>query len=149
MIQTIDATEREDRNWALAAHLSALVAVAGLPFGHIIGPLVVYLIAGEKRPFAARHAKASLNFQITLSIGIILLIIAAAAAYLSFFASAFAASNSGANGPVPIGAMTGLFGIFALFIFGGIGSLIAIVMGAVAASQGREYHYPFAINFIK
>ena len=29
----------QERNWAMAAHLSALVAVAGLPFGHIVGPL--------------------------------------------------------------------------------------------------------------
>jgi uncharacterized Tic20 family protein len=51
----------QERNWAMAAHLSALVAIAGLPFGHVIGPLVVYLIKGHESEFVAAHARASLN----------------------------------------------------------------------------------------
>ena len=58
----------EERNWGMAAHLSALVAVAGLPFGHVLGPLIVYLIKGHESEFVASHAKASLNYQITMSI---------------------------------------------------------------------------------
>jgi uncharacterized Tic20 family protein len=150
MIETIDATEREERGWGVAAHLSALVAVAGIPFGHVIGPLVVYLINNGKRPFATEHAKASLNFQITLSIGIVLLIIALCVAWFGVIAAAVTASNGdSSNAQLPPGVMAGMFGVIALFAFGGIGSLICVIIGAVAASQGRPYRYPFAINFIK
>jgi hypothetical protein len=58
----------EERNWGMAAHLSALVAIAGLPFGHVLGPLIVYLVKGHESEFVASHAKASLNYQITMSI---------------------------------------------------------------------------------
>ena len=60
-----------DRNWAMAAHLSALAAIAGLPFGHVVGPLVVFLIKARDSEFVAAHARASLNYQLTLSLGLI------------------------------------------------------------------------------
>jgi uncharacterized Tic20 family protein len=76
MIETIDATEREERNWGVAAHLSALIGGFVVPFGNFIGPLVVYLQNKNSRPFATEHAKASLNFQITMGIVILLALIA-------------------------------------------------------------------------
>jgi uncharacterized Tic20 family protein len=146
MIQTIDSTEREERNWGVAAHLSSLVAVAGLPFGHIVGPLVVYLINGEKRPFATEHAKAALNFQITISIGMVLLFFVGLGAY---FGAILSAVTKTPEGPFPVAAFVGLFGVMALFFIGAIWTLVLIIMGAVAASHGRSYRYPFAINFVK
>src|SRR5579871_3396548 len=69
----------QERNWAMAAHLSALAAVAGLPFGHVLGPLIVYLIKGHESEFVGEHARASLNYQITVSIlGLIGVIVAVA-----------------------------------------------------------------------
>jgi len=64
----------------MAAHLSALAAIAGLPFGHILGPLVVYLARGHESQFVAEHSKASLNYQITITIVGVIAVIAAAAA---------------------------------------------------------------------
>jgi hypothetical protein len=146
MIQTIDSTEREERNWGVAAHLSSLVAVAGLPFGHIVGPLVVYLINGEKRPFATAHAKAALNFQITISTGMIALLMVGLFAY---FGAIFSAVTKTPEGAFPVAAFVGLFGVMGLFFVGAIWSLVLIIMGAVAASHGRPYRYPFAIDFVK
>jgi uncharacterized Tic20 family protein len=146
MIQTIDATEREARNWAVAAHLSSLVAVAGLPFGHIVGPLVVYLFNGDKRPFATEHAKAALNFQITISIGMVVLLFVGLFAY---FGAIFNAVTKTPEGTLPVAAIALLFGVFAIFFIGAIWSLVLIIMGAVAAGHGRPYRYPFAIDFIK
>ena len=146
MIQTIDAAEREERNWGVAAHLSSLVAVAGLPFGHIVGPLVVYLINGEKRPFATAHAKAALNFQITISIWMLVLFVLGLCAY---FGAIFTAVTKRPEGAFPVAAFVGLFAIMAIFLVGAIWSLVLIIMGAVAASHGRAYRYPFAIDFVK
>src|SRR6202012_3444071 len=72
----------QERNWAMAAHLSALVAVAGLPFGHIVGPLIVYLIKAHESEFVAEHARASLNYQITVSIaGLVGILVAVGAMF--------------------------------------------------------------------
>ncbi len=59
----------------MAAHLSALVAIAGLPFGHVLGPLVVYLIKGNESEFVGEHARASLNYQITVSVAVAVLLV--------------------------------------------------------------------------
>ena len=65
----------EERNWAMASHLSALVAIAGLPFGHVVGPLIVYLVKHKESAFVAEHSRSSLNYQITVSIAAILAVI--------------------------------------------------------------------------
>jgi uncharacterized Tic20 family protein len=56
----------EERNWAMAAHLSSFVA-AYLLLG-VIGPLVVMLLVGERSPFARRHAVEALNFNLSVLI---------------------------------------------------------------------------------
>ncbi len=136
----------QERNWAMAAHLSALVAVAGLPFGHVVGPLVVYLIKAHESEFVAGHARASLNYQITISILTLVGILAAAGVMMGLIFTGSMASEHGQFG----------VGIAALWIAVGIGvlvlllcSLIFIIAGAVAAADGRPYHYPFAIRFLR
>ncbi len=56
----------EERNWALTAHIGALVA-AWFAMG-FIAPLAVLLVKGNDSPFVRRHAVESLNFQISLLI---------------------------------------------------------------------------------
>lgn len=52
------------RNWALGAHLSALIgAVVWLAF---LGPLVVWLVKRDEHPFIAAHATEALNFNLSV-----------------------------------------------------------------------------------
>ncbi|MGH3922957.1 MAG: DUF4870 domain-containing protein [Pseudonocardiaceae bacterium] len=52
------------RNWALGAHLSALIgAWVALAF---VGPLVVWLVKREEHPFIAMHASEALNFNLSV-----------------------------------------------------------------------------------
>jgi hypothetical protein len=137
----------QDRNWAMAAHLSALIAVAGLPFGHVIGPLVVYLIKAHESEFVAEHARASLNYQITVSIVGIVGIIALVGVMLGYIASGSAQqmSDTGTGISLAIFWVAIAMAVLLLFLF----SLIFIIAGTVAASQGRPYTYPFAIRFLR
>jgi hypothetical protein len=141
----------EQRNWAMAAHLSALIAVAGLPFGHIVGPLIVYLVKGGESEFVGGHARTSLNYQITISIAAILAIVVGVVLFAVFIGFAGITSHnddtmSGAAAGSIIALWIGLFAIigtaFAL-------SLVFIIMGTIAAGEGRPYTYPFAIKFIR
>ena len=60
------AISSESRNWAVLAHLSALVAMlVALAF---LGPLVVYLIKKDEDPFVRDQALEALNFQLTFLI---------------------------------------------------------------------------------
>jgi uncharacterized protein len=134
----------EERNWAIAAHLSALVAVMGLPFGHIIGPLVVYLTQKDRSAYVAAHAKASLNFQITVSIAALILIIAVVAAWIPLFAAI-----GDRDSTMPMWVAAAWFACVAAFVAGAIAILVLIIVAAVAAANDRPYRYPFSIEFVR
>jgi len=131
----------------MAAHLSALIAIAGLPFGHVVGPLVVYLIKAHESEFVAEHARASLNYQITVSIVGVVGVIAAVATMLGFIASGSAQQMSDTGTGLSFVVFWIAVAIAVLLVL--LLSLIFIIAGTVAASQGRPYTYPFAIRFLR
>ncbi len=130
----------------MAAHLSALAAVAGLPFGHVLGPLIIYLIKGHESEFVGEHAKASLNYQITISIVGLIAILVAIALSLSFLISS-TSENSNGGPAVGFGVLWIAIGIAAVLLL--LLSLIFIILGTIAANEGRPYTYPFAIRFLR
>jgi uncharacterized Tic20 family protein len=146
--QTTPAPTSEERNWAMAAHLSALVAVAGLPFGHIVGPLVVYLTQRQRSAFVAEHARASLNFQITVSIAALILFVPAIGFWMALVIM-LPAHETGASMAFPIAAVvTWILAVTAL-VAGAIAVLVFIIIGTVAASKDLPYRYPFSIDFVR
>lgn len=139
----------QERNWAMASHLSALVAIAGMPFGHVLGPLVVYLIKGHESEFVGEHARASLNYQITVSIFFIVAVIVALGIMFGILIpmSALPSDSTSTTAGVSLVVFWLAFGLGVLFVL--LASLIFIVMGTVAASEGRPYTYPLAIRFLR
>jgi uncharacterized protein len=140
----------EERNWAMAGHLSALVAFAGLPFGHVIGPLIVYLIKGGESAFVGGHARASLNYQLTISVvGIVAVVFGMTIFFATTFALAVAdhprhVPDSIALGVASMGLIAGVVVLSCIAL-----SIIFIIMGTIAASDGRSYTYPFSIRFLR
>lgn len=134
----------------MAAHLSALVAIAGLPFGHVLGPLVVYLIKGHESEFVASHAKASLNYQITMSVFGIVAVLLFVAVALGFIATMPSSMSSGEMPPSYAIAFAVFWAAVAIVVLGILLlSLIFIIAATLAASDGRRYTYPFAIRFLR
>ena len=131
----------------MAAHLSALVAVAGLPFGHVLGPLVVYLVKGHESEFVAEHARASLNYQLTVSLLVIIAVIVGVAVTFGALVPMSATTGSDTTMPLHFAALWVAFGLGALAVL--LGSIVFIILGTVAASEGRPYKYPFAIRFLR
>ncbi|MCB1589446.1 MAG: DUF4870 domain-containing protein, partial [Xanthomonadales bacterium] len=64
----------EERQWGLFAHLSALVGFI-IPFGSILGPLIIWQIKKNEMPFVDDQGKEALNFQITVFIAVIVSLI--------------------------------------------------------------------------
>ena len=111
---------KDEQNWAMGCHLAALAGFL-VPFGNIVGPLVIWLLKRTEMPMVDRHGKESLNFQITVAI-----------AFLICIPLAFV-----------------LIGFLLMFVVG-IGALILTIMAAVKVSNGDfEYKYPFAIRLLK
>jgi len=109
----------EEKQWAMFAHLSALVGYI-IPFGSIIGPLLIWQIKKNEMPFVDDQGKEALNFQITIAIAAIVCII----------------------------LIVVLIGILLLPIVA-IVDLIFIVLASIAANSGQAYRYPFSIRLIK
>jgi len=111
---------KEERTWGMIAHLSALTLYLGIPFGQLIGPLVVWLIKKDTMPFVSDQAKEALNFQITLTIaGLISL------------------------------ALCFVFIGFILLPIVLIAGLVLIIIAAIKSNEGVAYRYPMTIRFIK
>ena len=111
---------KEEQNWAMICHLAALSGFV-IPFGNVIGPLVVWLMKKDTMPLVDQHGKEALNFQITVLIALFvcaLLIIV-------------------------------VIGIFLMFIVG-IGALVMTIIAAVKVANGQlDYKYPIALRLIK
>lgn len=109
----------EERTWGMIAHLAALAGFI-VPFGNILGPLVVWLVKREHSVFVAVEAKEALNFNITLASGGIVCLV-----LLQFF----------------IGVLFGA--VLALFW------LIMTIIAALKANEGIAYRYPFSLRLVK
>ncbi|MFP5304044.1 DUF4870 domain-containing protein, partial [Cobetia sp. SIMBA_158] len=57
--------------WAMLCHLSAFAGFI-VPFGSIIGPLIIWLIKKDEMQMVNEHGKKALNFQITMAIAYII-----------------------------------------------------------------------------
>lgn len=110
---------KEARQWAMFCHLSALLGI-WIPFGTLIGPLVLWQLKRETDPFIDAQGKEALNFQITVAIAsaisLLLMIVV-----IGFF----------------------LFGLVA------IGALVLTIIGGVKANEGQPYRYPFTWRLVK
>lgn len=120
-------SDADRRNWAVGAHLSALVAsFFGLA---VLGPLVVYLIKKDEDQFIGEHAREALNFQLTWLVG--------------GFAAGVAA--------IIITLVTVGIGLI-VFIPAAIGFAIAwlvfMIKASMAASRGEYYRYPLTVRVV-
>jgi uncharacterized Tic20 family protein len=135
----------EERNWAIAAHLSALVALVGVPFGNVIGPLFVYLTQRNGSPFVAGHARASLNFQITVSIAATAVSILTCA----IWGALLIASPAEESTAFPVWVLGGWIALLCVGLAAAAGVIAMVVAGAVAASKEQPYRYQFTVSLVR
>ena len=128
------AGDPEPRNWAVVAHVAGLavglVASPGLAF---LGPLVVHLLRRDRDPFSAAHARAALNFQLTVLVASIGLVVLAVPLAL-------------------VGVLTlglGFVAIAVLLVVAFVLWFVVPILGALAANRGEPYDPPLTITFVR
>ncbi len=108
-----------EKNLGLLCQLLALAAFI-IPFGNVLGPLVMWLIKRADSPYLDELGKEAVNFNLSwLIYGIV--------AGLSIF--------------ILIGILLAPAVLIAW--------LILVVLGAIKASEGKIYRFPLTIRFIK
>jgi uncharacterized protein len=119
--------ESQARMWNMLCHLSALAGFIGVPFGNVLGPLVVWQIKKSEFPSVEIHGKAALNFQLTVLIGLVASVFAG---FILWF--------------ICIGF---LFFFVAMAI--GLAGLIFAIIAGLKANNGEDYKYPWSLELIK
>ncbi|WIG58825.1 MAG: hypothetical protein OJF49_001572 [Ktedonobacterales bacterium] len=123
-----------DRILAGLAHLCAF-------FGGLILSGVIWGVAHNSMPYAARQAKQAFFWQLVFTVLLLVLIVPAYIMFIFSIATA-AAPYSGSPNPFP-GLGFGL--ILAAWGIAGVLSIVHIVfaiIGSVQAFQGKPFHYP-------
>ena len=118
-MKEIRVLSETERNWAMFCHLAAFTGFF-FPFGGIIGPLICWLSRKDDSTWVNENGKASMNFQLSMLLYLVLAI------PLCFILIGF-----------PI--------ISAIFIM----KIVCIIIASVRASKGEEFKYPLAIPFIQ
>ncbi|HJT44952.1 MAG TPA: DUF4870 domain-containing protein [Chthoniobacterales bacterium] len=109
----------EIRNWCVLCHAAALLGFFFHFLGHLLGPLIVWLIKRGDAPEIDAAGKESLNFQISMLIydiiaGILCLVLIG----------------------IPI--------LIALWIL----NTVFVVIASIKTSEGQIYRYPLTIRFL-
>ncbi len=121
----------EERQWAMFAHLSALLGgllTSGWAgnIGFFVGPLVIWMMKKDTMPFVNDQAKEALNFAITVSI-----------IFLALLILTVMTLGIGALLTVP------------LMLIVGVAALVFVIIAAMKANEGVAYRYPFALRLVK
>ncbi|HET9048389.1 MAG TPA: DUF4870 domain-containing protein [Chiayiivirga sp.] len=111
--------DTQDRQWAMFAHLSALVGII-IPFGNIIAPLIIWQVKKDQFPLVDDQGKEALNFNIAVTLAFVV-------AFILMF--------------VLIG--------FVLMPLIGIAWLVFVILAAIKANEGVNYRYPVNLRLIK
>ena len=109
----------EERPWVLGSHIGTLLGYS-IAFGSFLIPLFIWLAKKDQSEVIAEHAKASLNFQLSMTLYLFI------AAFFAFL----------------------LIGIPFLLIIPLI-NLICVILATIDADKGRLYNYPMTITFVR
>lgn len=120
-IETVESTpekpDKDARTWGMICHLMALCGYV-IPFGHILGPLIIWAVKKDEYEFVNDQGREAINFQLTMTIAVIIAMIL-------------------------IIIVIGIPLLVVLAIF----DLVMIVVAAIKANDGVRYRYPLTIRF--
>lgn len=118
-------TSGDERTMAVLAHLSApIAAVLSVGWLSMVGPLVVWLVYKDRDPVVRQAAAGAFNFNLAF--------------WLVYLVSWILILTV-------VGAVVGL----PLLVVGFVVAAVCHVVGAVRASRGEPYRYPFQIPVLR
>src|SRR5437870_13516941 len=113
------STSSDVRTWCVLCHAAALLGLFFHFLGHILGPLVVWLVKRGDSPEIDAYGKESVNFQLSMLIYSII---------------------SGILCLVLIG--------FVLLAILHVLNVVFVIIASIRASEGNFYRYPLTIRFL-
>ena len=107
-------------------HITALAGLV-IPFGNLIGPLIIWQMKRNEFPSVEEHGKESLNFQLSVLIYVL------------------------GGGVLAVIGMFFCIGwlLFPVLIVLHFGALVLAVIAGIKANEGILYRYPLNLRLIK
>lgn len=113
------AQTNEERTWAMLCHIASLAGYV-IPFGNILGPLVMWLIKKDEMPLVNDQGKEAINFNISITVYVMIALV----------------------------LIIVLIGI-PLLILLGLMQFILTIVAAVSANGGKQYRYPLTFRLVR
>ena len=108
----------DEKTWGVLVHASALSGLF-VPFGNVLGPLVVWLLKKDESRFVDESGREALNFQLTWT------------------------------GLMFVALLTVVVGIGLLLVpLLGLAWLVLVVLATVRASEREVYDYPLTLDLL-
>lgn len=111
---------QDEKNYVMWMHISGLSSYIGVPFGHFLVPLVLWLLKRKESSVVDQQGKEILNFQLTITFYLIF-------SYILVF--------------ILIGFL--FIGVVILL------HIIAAIVAAVRAHEGVMFRYPVTFRVIR
>jgi uncharacterized Tic20 family protein len=118
----------DQQTWRVLAHASAFIQLVGIP--SLVGPLVVWLVKRDD-PVVEPHARAALNFQLSILIYFVVGGLVAVIALVTIVG-------------ILLSVLIVLLLVLLFFL-----ELVFALLGTLAASRGELYKYPVSLELIK
>lgn len=119
-------TAAEDKMWASLAHFGGVIG--------IIPSLVVFLVFKDRGELTKQESREALNWQITFTIGWIVLSLIGTIVSFAFYSS----------GVYVVGDLVGLLPLLWWIL-----NAVLSILGGVKVQGGGSYRYPFALRLVK
>lgn len=111
--------EKDERNWAVALHLSVLAGWL-VPMAGLVAPIAIWMVKKDESPLVAEEGRKVINMLLTL------LIAGLVAGVLCLILIGFV-----------------LLAVLAAY------SIIMPIFAAVKTANGERFEYPFCMKFLK
>ncbi len=144
-----------EKNVATSIHLSTLTQYF-IPFGSFIFPILLWSFK-RNSDYVNQHGKSVVNFQLSVLLYSLVIFFMAVIGVIAFAVNNFSWTMTvnefnnfeltNLHNLAGLGLIIGIAVLLLSFIK--ISEFILIIIGTVAASEGKLYQYPLTINFIK
>ncbi len=115
----MNALNEEDRTWGSLAHLCALAGLL-IPFGSLLGPLIMWRTRGQRSAFVGNEALEALNFNISVALAFVICL---ALAWI----------------------LVGILMLSGLVIYW----IVMTVIATIRTGEGHAYRYPVTLRLIR
>ncbi|BAY11644.1 DUF4870 domain-containing protein [Calothrix sp. NIES-2098] len=146
------------RIWAMFCHLSALLAwillfflvFLGIPVYlplNILVPLIIWRLKKAKSPWIDFQGKESLNFQISLTVYILIVIIISLLLMLTICGIAITTNSTGKEIKTLLDTLLFVWLLLTSSMI--LLQLFLVNFAAMKAYKGEHYRYPWTIRFLR